>query len=406
MKAELKLIDNKVKQLNQVEKRYAGVDATIKAKVGEVKRLEGRPADCKINDCVFISGALKAKEDLESSRQMMIGLERELIALPELNEKKDLLSDKLSTLAENQQKIADREHLKQRIKENERILAVKGNKSGELHEEIEKTSASIQSLSVQSALDRSQELKDLSLELNKAEESIDEDVVFQRDKLKTEIEGIQNTVNETGEKIAQVDANLNSLKNEIAEAEKSQEEIKSLSERVKFLESEQSDWIFLGRICGKDNLQALEIDAVAPTVTGYANSLLSACYGSRFNITFQTVNEKGNETFDVIINDIKQERPVLIENVSGGEEVWILKALRLAVTLMMKSRSGRRFQTLYSDEEDGALNPTKREPYVQMYRKAMEIGGFEVAYLITHSPEVIQLCDSIMRFGEGGISRE
>lgn len=406
MNIELKLIDERIRRLNDTAKKEAGLSATLKAKDKEVKRLEDRPEDCKIDDCVFIAGALQAREEVKKIQQEMKGMAIDLASLPEITQRRDSLSNELSTLIENQQKVADREHLKQRIKENDNLITVKTNKTNELKKKIEKTSKSIGSLNVQSALDRNQGLKDLSLELSKARESIDEDIIFQRDKLKNEMEGMQNTIRETGDKIAQTGAGLGVLKNEVADTEKAQEEIKSLVGRIKFLESEQSDWVVLGSACGKDNLQALEIDAVAPTVTGYANSLLSACYGSRFAIKFETVDEKGRETFDVVVIDNDRNRPMFIEDLSGGEEVWILKALRLAVTLMMKSRSGRRFQTLYSDEEDGALSVANKVSYVNMYRKAMDIGGFEVAYLISHSPEVIQLCDSVMRFKEGGIEIE
>lgn len=171
------------------------------------------------------------------------------------------------------------------------------------------------------------------------------------------------------------------------------------------LTSESSNWIYLRNACAKTGLQALEIDGVVPHLQYDANRLLCLTFGPNYSIRIETQDEEGREVFRVMV--IREDGDeTALENLSGGQRVWILKALRLALTLLSKNKSGRNFQAAFADEEDGALDVENARTYVSLYRAFMEAGGFESFFYISHKPECLASADHVLRFGQGGISVE
>jgi DNA repair exonuclease SbcCD ATPase subunit len=168
------------------------------------------------------------------------------------------------------------------------------------------------------------------------------------------------------------------------------------------LSAHQRDWSSLQSLCGPDKIQALEIDAAAPIVTQTANDLLRSCFGDQFSIRFQTVKD-GKEVFDILVYDQTVGEEKNLKDISGGEEVWILKALRLALVLLTKEKSGRVYLTLYGDEEDGKLALENRLAYLEMYRRMLNLGNFQTCFLVSHTPELIEACDHKMYFRRGAI---
>jgi DNA repair exonuclease SbcCD ATPase subunit len=168
-----------------------------------------------------------------------------------------------------------------------------------------------------------------------------------------------------------------------------------------------SRWRYLQNACGKDGLRALEIDGTAPLISAYANDLLTATFGPGQTIGFRTQNEDGKEVLDIVAyRDGDAADGTLIDKLSGGERVWSLKALRLALTLVSKMKSSRNFQTAFSDEEDGALDAENAQSFINMYRAFMDAGGFESIIYITHRDECKALADHIIRLSGKGIEIE
>ncbi|HEC62121.1 MAG TPA: hypothetical protein ENI27_07695 [bacterium] len=89
---------------------------------------------------------------------------------------------------------------------------------------------------------------------------------------------------------------------------------------------------------------------------------------------------------------------------SGGEQVLLLHALRLAMTLYAKSKSGKDFKTIFVDEIDGQLSSKIRNDFAEMNRQALREGEFETMMLVSHSHEVIDAADRIINFSENGVS--
>jgi exonuclease SbcC len=168
--------------------------------------------------------------------------------------------------------------------------------------------------------------------------------------------------------------------------------------------SETAEWLYLKNACSKDGLRALEIDSVAPIISGYANDLLTQTFGPQYTVKLRTQDEEtGKEVLDILT--IREDgSEVNIENLSGGERVWSLKALSLAMTLISKERSGRDFKTMFCDESDGALDTGNAINFVQMYRSLMKIADIDTCFFISHKEETIGLADHVMKFATGGIS--
>jgi DNA repair protein SbcC/Rad50 len=159
--------------------------------------------------------------------------------------------------------------------------------------------------------------------------------------------------------------------------------------------TERDDWRFLERATGPDGIQALELDALAPSIAAVANKLLGEAYGSRYMIEFRTTRIAGTgkktkqvEDFEIYILDTETGDEQTIDSLSGGEAVWIRKALYDAFAIIRARNTDRRFMTVFLDEADGALDPEARMLYLRMVEGARrESGGFQTI-LVTHSREL------------------
>jgi len=127
-----------------------------------------------------------------------------------------------------------------------------------------------------------------------------------------------------------------------------------------------------------------------------ANLLLQEAYGSRFSLRFQTTKEVGSganlhqsEDFEIIItdNDLDVEdlsNEQKLSTNSGGEKVWINKALYDAFGIIRERNTGLSYVTNFQDEADGALSPENKHLYLNMVEKAHQAAGRHHTILITH----------------------
>lgn len=210
---------------------------------------------------------------------------------------------------------------------------------------------------------------------------------------------------ETEGKISETQALILSLENKLKEIEGHTKLLKTIREKRDRIIQEAGRWAYLRDACGKDGLRALEIDSVAPTISAYANDLLSRTFGPLFSVRFRTQNDEGKEVLDIlVIRDDGSE--VLLEDLSGGEKVWLLKSLRLSMTLVSKEKSGRMFGTCLCDEEDGALDVENGQNFIRLYQSFMQSGGFESCYFISHKPECVSMADHVLMFNGKGVDIE
>ncbi len=209
----------------------------------------------------------------------------------------------------------------------------------------------------------------------------------------TEIPKAEKEIQAARENIAQLQGELAKM----AEAEKEIDTVRAEREKITH---EIAEWTYIKNACGKNGLQAMEIDGAAPLITGFANDLLGNAFGPLYSVKLITQDENGKECLDImVINEEGEE--ILLSNLSGGQKVWNLMALRLGMTLLSKSKSGRNFETAFFDELDGPLDPENAVNFIQMYKAFMQVGDFNMIPFISHKTACRSMADHILAFEPG-----
>ena len=170
--------------------------------------------------------------------------------------------------------------------------------------------------------------------------------------------------------------------------------------RSQRIENAIGDWTLLARCMSNDGLIALAIDDAGPALSGLANDLLLACYGPRFTVSILTQAEmaKGEkrEDFDIVVHDAESGESKSVRLMSGGERVWINECLVRAVALYLAQTSERRYETLFSDEADGALDPERKRMFGAMKREVLRLGGYRREFFVSQTPEVAGMADVVI----------
>jgi len=182
-------------------------------------------------------------------------------------------------------------------------------------------------------------------------------------------------------------------------------------EQVSTMVADIDDWKHLRRALGKDGIQALEIDAAGPDVSGLINELLHSCYGSRFTASLETTAMKADgkgtkEVFDVRVIDTERGTELEASHLSGGEQVLVSEALSLALAIYNSQRSEIPLLDLFRDECSGALDADHAVRYVEMLRRAIDLGGFHRCYFVAHQQELWGLADKQIVFADGDVRVE
>ena len=197
---------------------------------------------------------------------------------------------------------------------------------------------------------------------------------------------------------------LTKLKEQMAQKAVLQKQLTSLKADHAKVSEEAREWSYLKYACSKDGFRALEIDSVAPAIAAAANELLHSTFGSGTSIEIITQDpETSKEILDIMVHTADGDCTE-ITMFSGGEKVWLLKACRLALTMISKERSGRIIQTCFADEEDGALDPDKALQFVNLYRAFIVQGDFHTGFFISHKPACIAMADHLITFSTSGVS--
>lgn len=210
---------------------------------------------------------------------------------------------------------------------------------------------------------------------------------------------------------------LHDLLSERAAADEAQKAASRLHERCVSLETkcaaiegELSSWSMFAKCMGGDGLIALMIDDAGPELARLANDLLVACYGPRFTLSIRTqVDTAKGETregFEIMVHDGELDQFKSVLRMSGGERVWINDCLTRAIALYVAQSSGRRYETLFSDESDGPLDPERKRMFMRMKREVLRQGGYEREYFISQTPEMAGLADAVIDVDAlvGGVS--
>src|SRR5213594_4889254 len=81
---------------------------------------------------------------------------------------------------------------------------------------------------------------------------------------------------------------------------------------------------------------------------------------------------------------------------SGGERVFINECLTRAIALYLAQNSGRRYETLFSDEADGPLDPERKRMFMAMKRDVLRIGGYTQEFFVSRTPERASMADVVI----------
>jgi DNA repair exonuclease SbcCD nuclease subunit/DNA repair exonuclease SbcCD ATPase subunit len=195
--------------------------------------------------------------------------------------------------------------------------------------------------------------------------------------LKTEFNLLQEKKNEISLSIERNKTNLTNRIQELVKLDGMRVEADAIKLEISGEKKKAYIWTLLQQAFNFNGIPALELDALAPSISDKANKLLEDAYGSRFEIKINTTKEVGTgkdkkqvECFDIMIIDNEEELEELKEQdivtLSGGEGVWILKAVYDAFGETREENTGLKYLTAFQDETDGALDPEMKKFFMEM----------------------------------------
>lgn len=158
---------------------------------------------------------------------------------------------------------------------------------------------------------------------------------------------------------------------------------------------------------GPNGVQAFEIDSAGPTITSFANDLLQACYGPRFTVEIATTRELKSrdglaEDLAIRVWDAKRDTNVDISMLSGGEQVVVDEAIRTSLAVFAAGRLATPIETIFRDETAGALDADNACRYVDMLRRARELGKLHQIFFVTHNKDLVSSADGVVEIAENG----
>jgi exonuclease SbcC len=191
---------------------------------------------------------------------------------------------------------------------------------------------------------------------------------------------------------------------EIQSTDEGTADLEALQQKVETDERLAEDWRVLQRAVSNDGIPPLELDAAGGVISAYCNDLLVTTFGADYQVAFTTLRltkdrKKYVEDFDLKVVTPKGEK--MLNDLSGGERLWIEHALAEAIAIFHSEAGGRKFLTAWADEKDGAFDADNKQHYLEMLRRARAIAGRELTLLITHTPELSAQVQQRLRFIPG-----
>lgn len=244
------------------------------------------------------------------------------------------------------------------------------------------------------------EIKALSL-------SLLDDAAAKRDALLSLLSGHKLRRPSLEVEINNLSRQLGSVSAAIEAFAKKRNDLEGIGLEISGIDANVADWRLLQKACSNDGIISLEIDDAGPSISAIANDLLKSCYGPRFSVRIETQAEKVNggakETFDITVFDAETNESKSITEMSGGQVCWIEDALTRAICLFNINRSDRVFGTLFSDEKDGALDADRKQEFMAVKRRSLELGTHGREIFITQTPELLDLADGVIRLSAGKV---
>ena len=178
------------------------------------------------------------------------------------------------------------------------------------------------------------------------------------------------------------------------------EKFSATQSRADRLSDEIARWKLLAKGLGNDGVIALTIDDAGPALTHTVNELLLACYGMRFTVEIRTQRALASgelrEGFEILVHDADSDSSKSVSVMSGGQKVWINECLTRGIALYLAQNTGQPYQTLFSDESDGPLDPQRKVQFMRMKREVLRQGGYQREFFISQTPELVAEADAVI----------
>lgn len=220
-----------------------------------------------------------------------------------------------------------------------------------------------------------------------------------------QLEQLTGKLSDTTMEKVRIQTKREQLEQSLAATMRQAEEYQRLTQTLADLTRDLCEWAQLERATGKDGIQALELDALAPSIAQTATRLLIAS-GNQGSIAIQTQKLSGSgsrlhamEDFSIlyIAQDGTEQD---ISTLSGGEAVWIRKAIYDAFEAIRSNGSGFRMETVIIDEADGSLDPESRLRYIRMIEASHREAGRYQTIIVTHSLELQSMATRCIHVAE------
>ncbi|BCF95258.1 AAA family ATPase [Paraburkholderia largidicola] len=170
--------------------------------------------------------------------------------------------------------------------------------------------------------------------------------------------------------------------------------------RAQSISDEIARWKLLAKGLGNEGVIALTIDDAGPALTKMVNDLLLACYGMRFTVEIRTQRALASgelrEGFEILVHDADHDSTKAVTVMSGGQKVWINECLTRGIALYLASNAGQPYQSLFSDESDGPLDPQRKLQFMRMKREVLRQGGYEREFFISQTPDLVAEADAVI----------
>ncbi len=210
-----------------------------------------------------------------------------------------------------------------------------------------------------------------------------------------EIEATRSKLSAAREVGAAARATIQAKDQALADARKRKDVRTEAQKERTITATELAEWRLLERAI--DGVRDLELDALAPSIADIATRLLQSS-GREGHVEIDTTRISSGsikkarqiEDFLIFYVGLDGERQD-IATCSGGEMVWIRKALYDAFAIIRARNGNIKFMTAFLDETDGALYPKDRQDYFRMLLEAHKESGRYQTFLTTHSPDIIAM---------------
>lgn len=246
-------------------------------------------------------------------------------------------------------------------------------------------------------------------DINKLEEDYNPNIVETLANIRYEIESVDSQIERHTEEIELLNARVRDHQAKLTKIELELEAVRQNQVRINakqtekiLIESEVKDFAFLAKAFDKTGIPVLKLENSGVEISSRANELLSL-FENKFRIVFETTSwtkdkKKLKETF--LINVLEDDGVCNLSDKSGGQQVWLETAIQLAISLVVRQQ-GRRIETSFLDEKDGALDIDNAYSYVQMLEKAHTMSGVHNTFIITHRPELLDMIPQKVMLKDG-----